>query len=663
MSSVVKVALPEYFVALVLNKPSTTNKNGEEKIVNEHVHELCSVTKLYVQKHLQSTFANFHSLCLEFKAPVGDHKKPSDRFSHYWQATSTVTIYHKKRNGASCPSSETLFLEVGRAFNEGSKYLELIARDCGIFASEVEMRLLERPTGGGVVKAPNFYLGFECDPLPTARPAKEEERALVGLVFAHSEHELRSHFGDDFVGLDDLRVVRTEINEDAGKPFVKFNLYVEFEAMGTFRRNLPTSMDFYSSISNILSRHFLESVSTGVGGDFQHILRLAINPVAYIENLHEDEGDADADIVPVHVEFWIAMVIDKLKCAPNQTEIEAFDEMMKASVHETLEATYGKTEFQGLKSFEAACPIQHNAGLPLPRFNVLRKYKVDVNLRNPIPHPTAILKKIISLDIGSLIFKIINIDDSMCWVGIQEATMGMADVRKKTLATQSFGGKLKPKEATKSMGRKEIKNSTHFKSVDKPVKSGSTPTARHSKVKPQTKTPLQAPRQTAKPPLVLKTEDKQKPRIVQSNKRRFFILCTAFTIDRCRQEPTSDEFHSLKEATNIFFGAALRKLHMEGRYFPQSSPENITLSIRKHTYGKDTLLPMKGYNVAVEWDIDVQYSGEGPHPDSNELSLKLASKIDSMEYLVNTVRQLSKTVFRNATGIYIGQVRDTDTDP
>jgi len=724
---------------------------------------LCLATKEFLEDRLKTKYPTFDRFILRLQNPRGQHKKPDTRFHVYWLGVASVSFSGStgsQNEPRKRPTPEAIFRDVGKAFDDGPGFLAHLASVAGIQATEVEASLFHRPTAGGVVKSPNFYLGFECSPAPTQKPTSEEQERLLECVLPRALKEIHmGHDNKDFVGLGDLRIVKTEINEAAGKPFVKFNLYVEFEATGIFKQNTPQPMEFYSSISNIVSSSFMSQLTNNVGGDFSNARRMAINPVAYIENLHEEEGDVDADIVPIHVEFWIALVVNGMNAAPNTNELSSFDRLMESVVDNRLASVYGKTKYQGSKTFEPAEELGYNIGLPLPRFNVLRRYQTDINMRNPVPHPNAILEKIVRCDIGSLLLRVISLDDTSCWCNTREATMGCADVAKQAIKHQTFGGKRGPlpvvaPKATlpKPLGQRipllggtqPDRSSTQIPSPlpsdqlkersvspntaqarqlkERPVSpnpvSPNTPTPgsqntaparpppygqlKERPVSPNTPNPVspntapatrhmepQVPEKVAPRPAAIEastfpflsgpslTRSRNEPEAKPSQagptsegyntktaepQPLIFGVCTALTVDRCENEPTKREYGALTEATARYYTSHLKKIYEGTGTGVKNQFEKVDVSLRKTEFG--SCKPSKQYNVYIEWDVSMEFSGDGETEpmDACEMRCVLVAKVETMDYLVKYVRSLSGTVFENATGIFMSATQAAMTN-
>ena len=446
----------------------------------------------------------------------------------------------------------------------------------------------------------------------------------------------------------------------------------------------------------------MNRLAVDVGGDFANAMRIAINPVAYIENLHEEGGNVDADIVPIHVEFWIALVVKDIGKCPNMEEMSQYDHLMENFVDGRMASVYGRTKYQGLKGFEPSEEVLFKAGLPLPRFNILRKYKADINMRNPVPHPNAILGKIVSCDIGSLLLDIISLDDSSIWCNTREATMGFADVAKAAIKNRTFGGKrgklplTAPQKAVPGMANSQLRQTTGNESamVDLPVSKGekqsppSSGTPRGRPVNPNTPpisrtlreaqipqkvvlprssvassdlpvAPLSNPtirkqqsKLAAKPPTTYKEGNTE----MQPADLRNFCVCTALTVGSCNEEPTRQDYEALAKATTRYYTAHLQTLFQGTGMGRNNQIEIADISICKAEF--ESHKPSKHYNVYVEWNITVNHCGEERQPISMDLCdmrRVFVARVKTMDYLANYIRALRGTVFENTTGIYVGE--------
>ena len=689
------VTVPEFSFALGFDLATdlTSTTAIEEKLDDVDETILSQSTASYLQEELQDTYpTNLHTQIVKLKFRKTSKNHALDDYGQnksyrYWRCNVSVSFDVDDVNfvgtgtdaekSSIIPSANDIFLQIGEAFNgdmRANKYLTHLNNQLKLNVTEVQasLKILE-PTEGGVVKAPNFYIALQCEPSPTGQPTDDEKQRLIELFLPlalkglHDQHR-------DFIGMDDLRIVKTEINERAGKPVVAFNLYIEFEAMGSFVRNSPPAMVFFNTIANNLPADFITQLASTVGGDFNNIRRMAINPVAYIENLHDDlPADGLADIVPVHIEFWIAFNVDDFSqnAKLSDRELLVLDTIMEKTVDETLSSVYGRKKFVGIKSMEAAGPTEYHTGLPLPRFNILRRYKADVNMRNPVPKPHLILQKVMKSDIARILLELDNFSQSeqsdssseLNWARLKEATMGTADVNQMILKNKSFGGKKSPES------RKKKKNKTKGIEIAKPIDDVPMPKAEDES--PSVSLPASKAEKCTCPKCLVSSNPKSLEQsaepegsIVEPKKKgpgpedeRGYIVYTALTINQCLKEPSDEDYDKLVSNANDYLSKLLSNDNSEFFMSP------INMVIRNKQFGHSEIVKTRKDLLGtpcIYFEWDVVCSGYLSHDAPGVINFYVGKKITRpMDFLMNAIRNTKGTAFANATSIEVG-VRKLD---
>eukprot|EP00529_Nitzschia_sp_RCC80_P016522 CAMPEP_0113455224 /NCGR_PEP_ID=MMETSP0014_2-20120614/8265_1 /TAXON_ID=2857 /ORGANISM="Nitzschia sp." /LENGTH=675 /DNA_ID=CAMNT_0000346647 /DNA_START=1825 /DNA_END=3852 /DNA_ORIENTATION=- /assembly_acc=CAM_ASM_000159 len=663
------VTVPEFSFALVFD--TTTDLTTTAALeVDETI--LSKSTASYLQTELQAVYPCLHrTIDLKLRRTRKNHAFDDKNKSYrYWRCDVSVSFDDDVETEQSTPSGDDVFIQIGETLNgdiRADKYLTHLKKQSKLNVTEVQASLKRlEPTEGGVVKSPNFYISLQCDPAPTRQPTPEEKQRLIGLLLPAALKSLHEQHRD-FIGMDDLRIVKTEINEQAGKPVVAFNLYIEFEATGSFVRNSPPAMVFFSTIANNLPEDFIVQLATNIGGDFSNIRRMAINPVAYIENLHDDlPADGCADIVPIHIEFWIAFKVENFSknARMSDTEILTLDTVMEKTVDERLASVYGRNKYVGIKTMAAAGPIEYQAGLPLPRFNVLRRYQADVNMTNPVPKPHLVLQKVMKSNIAGILMELGSLSQSeesnassgSNWARLKEATMGTADLNQMALKNKEFGGKKSPGSRKKKENK--TKRIEVAKKIDNPMPNAEDETPN---LNPEENPKFRPPPIDVKP---LSVEPKSAPEANRvgpkktepdpENKREF-IVCTALTIDQCRHEPSDEDYEKLISNANEYLSTFLS----DGDSEFSNGPMNMAIRHREFGTGinarKD--VQQSSSTIYIEWDVVVgnvlsSQDDDGGFRDINYFVGKKMMK--PMDFLMNVVRKTKGTAFADATAIEVG---------
>lgn len=446
------VELPEIFMALKFPKASTVANT----IQSDELEACRCATMEYLLPRLQEKYPRLSWVELMFKEVEWGKGKPESKFQVYWKADVTMkfeaTLEDKASQKEPVPRPGVLFERAGELFRK-EHYLEFLREHQLVkgqsqllsTAEEVQVGLTPQSTEGGAVKAPNFYMGFVCLPPPKQRPTQEQLERLRVYSLPKMLKRIKKAYPNSFdvnEGMT-LTVIKSEINEGAGKPADVYNLYIEFEAVGIFLKDAPDPMHFYAHLASFELNEFLPGV-VGMGGPLDNANQMAINPCAWMEELHQDADPFSlGDYVPIHVEFWLALVLPEVKGVPNEQPITVFDDMMKEFLRKTLVGAYGPHNFHSIDLQRSSCEFE--AKVPLPRFNILHRYTADVNFGNPVPPPPHVLSKIMRCDVGTLIGLIATLPEP--WDGTVEGTLGNAMFQKQS-EEKFYEGKIedKPKE-------------------------------------------------------------------------------------------------------------------------------------------------------------------------------------------------------------------------
>jgi hypothetical protein len=347
-----QVNVPEFYIAFVLSDTTKPSTDDYEKL------------RIATQKHLLERLVKTHptisSLDLEIHATEYGESNPEPRFQVFVEAK--VTILFPKSQPEPKDLLESLLVLFDRAY-----LMDSVRPIQSPFASavEVQARRLKRPTMGGAVKAPAFYMAFVCADKPTGNPSSVERELLQKLTHQEASKQLRKQFGDAFSALS-IHIVKMEVNEEAGKPEPKFNYYVEFEATATFSQDTPTPFELFQALSNVTNIEFIHGVHA-VGGSLRTLTLMVVRICIFIELpelVEVDAGDdlGEAPIIKVHVEFFIALVVRALYAMPSKNQLTLFDDC--------------------ISSF-----------FPLPRFNMLHQYNATLEFHEPAPNEMSVLSK------------------------------------------------------------------------------------------------------------------------------------------------------------------------------------------------------------------------------------------------------------------------------
>lgn len=615
------VELPESYVAFVLS-------NAKQKPDSKELEALRVGTIEYLEGKLRTHYPSLKCIDLVFGTSEFQGDKPEPRFNLYLEAQTSLYF-----QGKATPDKNEVFQRFISSFDRD--YLLQKVRMLGApnlkSAVEVQARRLKRTTPGGAVKVPAFYMGFVLSEDPTQQPTQQQQDAVLEKTRSEAMKLLRDAFKDDFDDLE-LKIVRTAIGKEAGKPDAQYNLYVEFECVAFFAQNTPEPMDVFSALSQCLSMEFIMGLQR-IGGFLTFITQMVIRLCIFIEVplLEEEEGEGEGEgeklpiIVKVHVEFFVALVIRTLGDLPSAKQLHEFD----ALIQDFFSAVLAKAYPKGFVDLLLEADPEFGSGLPLPRFNMLHQYKATMQFYAPPPDGAKLLKKLLQGNLGPLYEKIKTL--SSPWCEATEVTMGKAVERPATDA--AFGGKIEEEEAPPEEEKKEV------------TPPGPTPPPPPKKV--EKPTPPPAPKPAPKPvpkeqPVPEESEPEEEETVVVGTSDVF----VAFTIPNCDFGPYKREYEALAATTRSFYAS-----HLSNNF--ASCFRDVQVSVGRTHFGRN--MPNDKYNVYLEWDMEASFQAGPDVPDRYQLCRSLV-QTDLMVYLCQHVRMLEDTPFAGATGMFTEQV-------
>jgi len=460
------VDLPENYVALVL---PTASQAPPQKDLDQ----LRLKTIEYLQPIVKAQFPSLQKIDLQFTSTEFGSDKPSAKFNLYLKTKATAHFDGRAR----VPEANDVFQYYISSFTK--EYLDKIIRKLGASSSlsetiEVRARLLGKGTPGGAVVAPPFYLAFVCeDGDPKIKKADIE--TMQEKCHTEFTRILKEEF-DDFTSVQ-LKVVKTAAGEKAGKPEARFNLYVEMEAVGKFKQNVPEHMDFFQAISE--PRKAFPTTLKKVGGCFASSTDMVIRCV-HVETPDLPEGPGDEDDeggepdegegeggekekeklkVKVELGFYVALVVRELEKMPASHHLASFDDLMQQFFSKALAEAF-EDKFVDLKLTPSP---QYEAGIPLPRFNLLHQYEATGTFYHKPPDGTEVLKKILYCDLTALYNTISG--HSAPYNNVVEFTLGPA--LEKQATDQAYGGKLSDEQQKKLAEEKAAKEAAEKAAAEK----------------------------------------------------------------------------------------------------------------------------------------------------------------------------------------------------
>lgn len=175
---------------------------------------MCRPTQDFLLKRLRQdgTYPTLSQLELNFSPlQLGTKLPEQPRFHVYWEVGHATAHFETTVDTIRTPSGPDFFDQMGKHF-DSSYCLEVVRgtdTDTSPLATaiEVQVRRLTRPTDGGAVVLPPFYIGFVCEDPPCRRLNDEE----IKLLTAHAREEAIQHLSrayptvkNEFLRLDDF---------------------------------------------------------------------------------------------------------------------------------------------------------------------------------------------------------------------------------------------------------------------------------------------------------------------------------------------------------------------------------------------------------------------------------------------------------------------------
>lgn len=454
------VDLPENYVAFVL--PSATQAPSDSDL-----ESLRLVTIDYLQQRLQTEFfPSLTRLDIQLISSEFDTKKPAERFNLYLKAHATAYF----NESSIVPERSEVFEKYVSSFTD--EYLEKPIRKLDapslVDALEVRARRTGPGTPAGAVTAPRFFMSFICEEEPTSPPSQTEKDTVLKIAHTEFTKLMIKEFEDEFEKIS-LKIVKTEIGPAAGKPNPKFNLYIEFEAVANFKQNVPEPMDFFRAISDppIGLNRDIKAIDGTFATGKEMVVRCVFVETPDLPDMPEapeeeeedgSEGEGEegekkqkqkqALVVKIELGFYVALVIRELKAMPNINQIDSFDQMAQKFFTGEMKRNFPK--FVDLKLEPSP---QFQAGIPLPRFNMVHEYDAVLQFQHPPPDGQEVLKKILYCDLSKLYNDITGLPEP--YDEMAEFTLGRA--LEKEITDQAYGGTLSPEQQQKEADERDRK--------------------------------------------------------------------------------------------------------------------------------------------------------------------------------------------------------------
>lgn len=257
-----KTYIPDFSIVLITDNKVTSSPGPKLELLRH-------ATGTHISKALKQMYPMIHGLDVAFAKTREIESRIIIDVHVAVTFSNTTAMMHKTKLAAIL---ETILTSLDQT------YLSIVVQPLIKSVIDIQTSKLGT-TSGGKVKAIPFYAAFVCSNEPTKSLTAKEMKKFLQLTINEAIKQVKNVYGSYFEELS-MRITRTAIGSTAADVSdTKFNLYVEFEASGTFKANAPTRNDFYSTIvSKILpNQNYIKNV-VDIGGPFASLTFMVMRP-------------------------------------------------------------------------------------------------------------------------------------------------------------------------------------------------------------------------------------------------------------------------------------------------------------------------------------------------------------------------------------------------
>ena len=433
MTSSSKVALPDFFIALVI--PGASREPNYQEC-----DELKQKTIDYWTRRLKDAYPTpgFERIALTFDKVIfgardeGHNHNLEPKFNMYLQASGDVSFVCYKSKAPTCD-------EVFQAMVSGDSqdFLVEFVRKVNVnspFASAVHVCVRRLDADPEVpeknVKAPTFYIAFGTNSPPTESPTKDQVAEVQSRTQKCIAEILRKEYPSNFVSCD-LVVLKADVG--VNKPDDRFPLYFEMDASALFSSD-PIS-------SEQLFHHIMKSVTSGTDylisiDDVVPVTKLTIKLVVIekidLPELVVEEGMGDVEVVPVNIPIFLALVVMAEPPArlPSPEDLIEFSDLMRRYFFSIVKNKYPNI-FVNINLKELS--TKFGAGIPEERFNMCVEYDATVLFKKtdkPPPDMKLLMKLIVECNLSAVLAYVRTLKP-LCFKKTTEVSMQRKTPKKK----------------------------------------------------------------------------------------------------------------------------------------------------------------------------------------------------------------------------------------
>jgi hypothetical protein len=623
------ITIPQFYIAVKLH--SDGGSKSVSRVDKDTANALRLASEQYLLTKLRPTLTGLTSIKLQFGSISFDPPKRDQLsdFDLYWEGDVTVKFDTSLDNDKNFPTKSSVFQLILSTLGSKEYLLDVVhqvnptSSSPLALAMEIQAKLLKRPTAGGTVQAPAFYIALVSKSQTVLDPSATERQSFIDLVHSMAHKKLSKTFPNSFEYLE-INIVKLEFQQ--GIPDDRFNIYLELSAVAKFSYDTPDAMDFFQVLTKSMNANMLNDLNALGDCCFCQITNMVMRLCVVIEVPAlidtPDDGNADGDrlIVKVYLHFFIALVLVIVKRMPSQTKCAAFHHVIQDFFTSVLATAY-PSRFVSLSLPDPQTRM--DAGMPSARYNVLHEYNAVLEFYDGgVPNEHELLTKFVQCNVLALTQRLLQSTDP--WCKFREVTLGK--VAEKPVSDETYNGKI------------DI-------------------VAMHKTMIPPQKSLTKSPEKKRIKPCVVNKESEQKLEIPAMEEQPEYVIVStsdvfmSFSLPEDADDPSPADYDQLANMTSKYYRKHLR-------HFFRDTFVDIQVTVRKTKRRCD--IPNSNYSHYVEWNIEAKFR---PHasvsskvPTDHALCRSLISAL-YQDYLVDYVcRRLKTTPFRHTMRVYSEQV-------
>jgi hypothetical protein len=404
-AKVVKVPLPDFFIALVL-PDAHAHRQPDPSEVQSLKEKTCEFWTKWLKT--ESFPKKFKSLDLEiektqFGTVVEKHQDVElardldPKFNMYVEFSGKVSFTTK---GSGVPTGNEAFAEMtaAKSLDYLVEFVRGLEQEC-VFADAIEVcarRLVVDPMAeGGNVRSPTFFVAFATEPWegesakgpPSDKDVEEFRKKTHALI----EKNLKKEYPETYEG-SEMKVLMHEC--DTEKPDDKWDVYIENDFKASFSADPPTPSELFNVImkcGGVNCMEYMKSMQKIKKTRFEDVTTVTIQIVGLemqdVDELPEDpqkehgecngkqNEEEDEHLISRQIPIFLAVCTNQ--DPPPAEEVEKFDDLMVRFFYTEVKKEY--PELKNLQMHKLYTKLDQ--GIPEPRFNMCSEWNVEMTFQ------------------------------------------------------------------------------------------------------------------------------------------------------------------------------------------------------------------------------------------------------------------------------------------